>query len=97
MIYIWIVIAAVVTAADQFGKFLISAGFAETDHFTLIPALIDIVYVENRGCLLYTSRGGSDEEDSGFYRRCRRMRPDILLHEIRAVARINSCGLQRHA
>lgn len=49
MIYIWIVIAAVVTAADQFGKFLISAGFAETDHFTLIPALIDIVYVENRG------------------------------------------------
>lgn len=49
MVYIWIIIAAVVTSADQFSKFLISAGFNKTDHITFIPGLIDIVYVENRG------------------------------------------------
>lgn len=49
MVYIWLAIAAAVTAADQVSKLLISANFTKTDHITFIPGLFDIVYVENRG------------------------------------------------
>lgn len=49
MLYIWIVIAVVVTAADQLSKLLILNNFSSTDHLTLLPGILDIVYVQNRG------------------------------------------------
>lgn len=47
--YFWIIIAVLVAAVDQISKVLISSNFSLSDHFTFIPGLIDIVYVENTG------------------------------------------------
>ncbi|MBQ7794513.1 MAG: signal peptidase II, partial [Clostridia bacterium] len=47
--YFWIVIAALVIAVDQLTKLLIVGNFSLTDHFTFIPGIIDIVYVQNKG------------------------------------------------
>ncbi len=46
---IWIIIAAAVVLIDQLSKFLVVANFTLTDHFTFIPGIIDLVYVQNTG------------------------------------------------
>ncbi len=47
--YFWIIIAVVVLVLDQLSKLLVSANFTFTDHFTFIPGIIDLVYVQNKG------------------------------------------------
>lgn len=49
MLFLWAIIAAAVSVVDQLSKLYIKGTFGITDHMTLIPGLIDIVYVENSG------------------------------------------------
>ena len=49
MLFLWAIIAAAVSVVDQLSKLYITGTFGITDHMTLIPGLIDIVYVENSG------------------------------------------------
>lgn len=47
--YLSLIIAVAIAAVDQLSKYLIAGNLGITDHITLIPGLIDIVYVENKG------------------------------------------------
>ena len=47
--YIWLIVALVLTAADQLSKALIVSNLSETARIVCIPGVVDIVYVENTG------------------------------------------------
>lgn len=47
--YIWMIVALVLTAADQLSKALIVSNLSETARIVCIPGVVDIVYVENTG------------------------------------------------
>lgn len=49
MTVFWILISALIVAADQFAKWLISSQMTLTDSITAIPGLFEIVYVKNFG------------------------------------------------
>ena len=47
--YIWLIVALVLTVADQLSKALIVSNLSETARIVCIPGVVDIVYVENTG------------------------------------------------
>ena len=47
--YLWIIVAVIVTVADQLSKLLISNFVDATDRLVFIPGVIDIVSVKNTG------------------------------------------------
>ncbi len=47
--YIWLIVALVLTAADQLSKALIVSNLSATARIVCIPGVVDIVYVENTG------------------------------------------------
>ncbi len=47
--FIWLIIAVLTVVLDQVSKALIVSNFSLTDHFTFVPGLFDIVYVQNTG------------------------------------------------
>ena len=47
--YIWLIVALVLTAADQLSKALIVSNLSGTARIVCIPGVVDIVYVENTG------------------------------------------------
>lgn len=47
--YIWLIVALMLTAADQLSKALIVSNLSATARIVCIPGVVDIVYVENTG------------------------------------------------
>ena len=47
--YIWLIVALVLTAADQLSKALIVSNLSATARIVCIPGVVDIVYVGNTG------------------------------------------------
>ena len=47
--YIWLIVALALTAADQLSKALIVSNLSATARIVCIPGVVDIVYVKNTG------------------------------------------------
>lgn len=47
--YIWLIVALVLTAADQLSKVLVISNLSASDRIVCIPGIVDIVYVKNTG------------------------------------------------
>lgn len=47
--FIWILISSTVIALDQIAKYIVEMNVSPTDIYTIIPHIIDFVYVKNTG------------------------------------------------